>query len=630
MTISVLPVDQRVIDIDSRRFSSIEKALVELITNCDDSYSRLENRGKAVTDQITIGYERHQNGAFITVSDQAEGMDYDRLHAVLAYGGAYSNLAQGEASGRGYFGRGMKQAIYGLGSGWIETIRAGRVNRIDLYRAATGEYLFDDGDGDRPAADKDHARLDIPPDGNGTRVSIVIDNQQVSIPHFQSLLGAITNNIYLRDILSRRSIGMVDLNRPKKSRTVEILNYREPESEILIGPDELGSFRYQNQNYPFSVTLKKAINSELVIKGDQRTNGLLVISGTAVFDCQFFQFENQLGTEFLFGTVRCDGLSLLLASGHPIISDERDGLNRKEPFVAAFSEAVSKLLVNIVKSEQLRLSHVDRARTSQRTSLLIDTVLEKMNRIAAQELGIRLPRDSSAAKSHAAHPEALRFGSPFYYRKVAHPFQITLTVDRSQLDQNENLTFINKLPDSFTIMPSSAAIPVAAVPEHGRLVFTVTGNEIGARGLFGVTSYNYEAYCEIVISENASAKETEPLAEKAAIAGTLDDSRALFRGYQLRNLGNDVDRAVYSPDERLILINTEAPTVRLYVDGQGRFTDGARLLLAELFLDVITAEMAHRCIDRTAKKGQEAAYHQAKQEMIRRYGVDIHSILLGK
>ena len=44
VAILALPVDQRVIDIDSRRFASIEKALVELITNSDDSYSRLEKQ----------------------------------------------------------------------------------------------------------------------------------------------------------------------------------------------------------------------------------------------------------------------------------------------------------------------------------------------------------------------------------------------------------------------------------------------------------------------------------------------------------------------------------------------------------------------------------------------------------
>lgn len=65
MAVSALPVDQRVIDIDSRRFASIEKALVELITNSDDSYSRLERDGPLISDKIIISYERHQNGALI-------------------------------------------------------------------------------------------------------------------------------------------------------------------------------------------------------------------------------------------------------------------------------------------------------------------------------------------------------------------------------------------------------------------------------------------------------------------------------------------------------------------------------------------------------------------------------------
>ena len=99
--------------------------------------------------------------------------------------------------------------------------------------------------------------------------------------------------------------------------------------------------------------------------------------------------------------------------------------------------------------------------------------------------------------------------------------------------------------------------------------------------------------------------------------------------YTAGNLNNDIERAVYSAEERLILINTEAPTVRLYVDGQGRFRDGARLLLAELLLDVIAEELARRYVDRTTQKGDSAAYHQAKQAFVRRYGVEIHQILLG-
>lgn len=111
--------------------------------------------------------------------------------------------------------------------------------------------------------------------------------------------------------------------------------------------------------------------------------------------------------------------------------------------------------------------------------------------------------------------------------------------------------------------------------------------------------------------------------------GLAADAAALFRGYELRNLENDVERAVYSEEERLILINTEAPTVRLYVDGQGYFKDGARLLLAELFLDVISGELALLYVDRTTQKGESLAYLQAKQNFIKKFGVEIHKIILG-
>ena len=144
-----------------------------------------------------------------------------------------------------------------------------------------------------------------------------------------------------------------------------------------------------------------------------------------------------------------------------------------------------------------------------------------------------------------------------------------------------------------------------------------------------MSSGPYSAYCEIVIAETASGTGGGHPSGKSPALWDRDNSTDLFSGYELRNLNNDIERAVYSAEERLILINTEAPTVRLYVDGQGRFRDGARLLLAELLLDVIAEELARRYVDRTTQKGDSAAYHQAKQAFVRRYGVEIHQILLG-
>lgn len=633
MAISSLPVDQRVIDIDSRRFSSIEKALVELITNSDDSYSRLENRGIPVSGKILISYERHQNGAIITVTDHAEGMSFERIISVLSYGGAHSLLAKGEVGGRGYFGRGMKQAIYGLGHGWIESIESGVFSRIDLFRGETGEYLFDDWDRGREAKEMDYSRMDIPTGSNGTRVTIVVENPLTNIPYFSSLVKTITNNIYIRDILERRNVELVNLNQAAKIEASTLLRFVEPESQILIGPDTMGTFNYKGTYYSFELTLKKALDAELVLRGNERTNGLLVISGTAVFDCQFFRFDNQLGTEYLYGRVNCPSLAEMLAKGNPVISDERDGLNMKDPFVIAFSEAVSNMVHNFVKNEQLRLSHVDHAVTSKRTQEMIERVLKRMNDIASDELGIILPPGPGTGTYgpfDTGKTAALRFSTPFYYRKVSHPFHVFMIVDKKQLLDQEILNFSYELPDSIKAEPHKEAMLVSQLTEDGRFQWELTGSEIGAKGKLKVSAGAYNASCEIVIAENASGKGYGHPSGTPSKPWNKDNSVSMFRGYELRNLSNDMDRAVYSPEERLILINTEAPTVRLYVNGQGHFKDGARLLLAELLLDVITDELARYYIDRTAEKGQSDAYRQAKHDLIRRYGVEVHSILMGE
>ena len=98
----------------------------------------------------------------------------------------------------------------------------------------------------------------------------------------------------------------------------------------------------------------------------------------------------------------------------------------------------------------------------------------------------------------------------------------------------------------------------------------------------------------------------------------------LFVGYDIRNLHNSADRAVCSAAERKVIINTGAPTVRLYVDGRGRFRDSARLLLAELFMDVISEELARRRIEQQGHAGDLDAFHNAKRDIIRRFGSDIH------
>lgn len=624
MAINAIPVDQRVIDIDSRRFASVEKALVELITNSDDSYARLEKTNIQVTGQVRIQYERHQRGALLVVADQAEGMSFEQVCFILSYGAAHSPLARGEGGGRGYFGRGLKQAIYGLGHGLIETIHAGRFSRIELFRSENGGYLYDDGDGDWLAKAEDYERLGIAE--CGTQVTIVIENMHVNISHYRSIVQAVANNIYLRDVLTRRNVELVNVQQGKEVEHSRQVHYEEPPAIVLLGPDQAGHFMYEQKAYPFTLTLKRALDVELTPRGDERTNGLVILSGMAVLDCQLFEYENQVGTEYLFGTVRCPALIEKLGQGVAIISDEREGLNRKDAFVTAFSQAVSKMIAPFVLAEQENLRHLEHATTSDRTSHMIEHLLQRMNQAAIQDLGIILPPYmETAAVDGTEHPAALRFTTPFYYRKLNHPFHVTLLIDPGQFAGDEVLDFDYTLPDSMRIEPTPTAMPVRELNDSRRIEWTVVGDAAGDHGGIMVRAGAYWALCEIVVAEHASGHSSYG-APGHAVKKRLprDHGMDMFVGYEFRNLDNELDRAVYSPKERKIIINTGAPTVQLYVDGRGHFRDSARLLLAELFMEVISDELARCLMKKSGHKDNIEAYHAAKIDIIRRYGSDIH------
>ena len=624
MAINAIPVDQRVIDIDSRRFASVEKALVELITNSDDSYARLEKTNTQVTGQVRIQYERHQRGALLVVADQAEGMSFEQVCFILSYGAAHSPLARGEGGGRGYFGRGLKQAIYGLGHGLIETIHAGRFSRIELFRSENGGYLYDDGGGDRLAKAEDYERLGIAE--CGTQVTIVIENMHVNISHYRSIVQAVANNIYLRDVLTRRNVELVNVQQGKEVEHSRQVHYEEPPAIVLLGPDQAGHSVYEQKAYPFTLTLKRALDVELTPRGDERTNGLVILSGMAVLDCQLFEYENQVGTEYLFGTVRCPALIEKLGQGVAIISDEREGLNRKDAFVTAFSQAVSKMIAPFVLAEQENLKHLEHATTSDRTSHMIEHLLQRMNQAAIQDLGIILPPYmETAAVDGTEHPAALRFTTPFYYRKLNHPFHVTLLIDPGQFAGDEVLDFDYTLPDSMRIEPTPTAMPVRELNDRRRIEWTVVGDAAGDHGGIMVRAGAYWALCEIVVAEHASGHSSYG-APGHAVKKRLprDHGMDMFVGYEFRNLNNELDRAVYSPKERKIIINTGAPTVQLYVDGRGHFRDSARLLLAELFMEVISDELARCLMKKSGHKDNIEAYHAAKIDIIRRYGSDIH------
>ncbi|HUW11641.1 MAG TPA: ATP-binding protein [Anaerolineae bacterium] len=124
----------------------IVRALVELITNSDDSYTRAKRDGP-----INVVFEGHQRGdprktERVSVTDQAQGMTEDQIDAALGEVGGSTSGFSAHKSVRGLLGRGLKQAAFGIGAGVdVVSIKGGTVGFGRLYESERGRLMFSRG-----------------------------------------------------------------------------------------------------------------------------------------------------------------------------------------------------------------------------------------------------------------------------------------------------------------------------------------------------------------------------------------------------------------------------------------------------------------------------------------------------
>jgi len=91
----LLPIDPRfAIQTSYGTIRYLIDAVVELVTNSDDSYKRLEQEGKEVEGKIIIQTRRlkHSKCEKLEAIDFAEGMDKEQLKKALKFAGEASGF----------------------------------------------------------------------------------------------------------------------------------------------------------------------------------------------------------------------------------------------------------------------------------------------------------------------------------------------------------------------------------------------------------------------------------------------------------------------------------------------------------------------------------------------------------
>ena len=177
----------------------VMRALVEIITNANDSYSRLEDVGSSSSGEIVIDVLRKHSNSKIVVRDFAEGMTDSRMDKVVGtYGEATSGIKE-DKHVRGMWGRGLKDSIFGLGYGYVRSFKGANFYSCSLL-VKKGIPTFDLDDPIRATVDL-RQKYEVL-QGNGTILEIIVSRTDVKMPQFNNLRNYLQRHFELRQIMS--------------------------------------------------------------------------------------------------------------------------------------------------------------------------------------------------------------------------------------------------------------------------------------------------------------------------------------------------------------------------------------------------------------------------------------------
>ena len=562
------------------------RALVEIITNSNDSYSRLEHSGWSVGGEIIIEVMRKHKNSRIVVRDYAEGMTDVRMDKVVGtYGEATSGLKE-DKHVRGMWGRGLKDSIFGLGHGYVRSIKGGNLYSCSLL-VKKGIPTFELDEPVRANA-ATREEYDIS-EGNGTILEIIVSRNDIKMPQFDNLRNYLQRHFELRPIMSnpRRKIILRDYAPNGTLRGEYELSYKAPKGEKVLGE------RFKVPGFPANVRLdvfRSAIQlSTRSEEGDYADGGLLVVSKATVVSLTMLKFENDPYAGYFYGSIQCDYLHDLLKNDEPVLTATRDGINWTHPFAKALKLAVESRLDPIISKEREHAMHDEMTKLDKKLRQKINHALHELNSIAVTEL--REQKDGDAKKKIELPETGMGFFPERIFVQTGQIATLILRVAQSENGKaGSTVSIISNSPEVIVITPQAVLKPNKNDPTILETRVKVEGRQVGGEGT--VTAYLGKNRAQAVIQVH-SKKET-------MAAPPTRGSNALFTDIRFDDRTDPRQRVYFDRINSSIVIATAAPSVKIYLDSNDRLdtTAEGQVLLAELITEAVCREIAREGVEK--------------------------------
>jgi hypothetical protein len=596
---------------------TLEKGLIELVTNADESYNRLEKKGEVVSGKIEMSIARHTRTkpTVVEVMDYAEGMDSeDMKDCVAKYG---EDTSRG--GGRGVFGMGLKDALIAFGGGEVISFKHGKKWQCSV--AANGDYVIG-------ASQKitGFDRRTFPNHERGTIVRAFIPPGQFQIGRFDTLKTNLQTHVCLRTIISdtKRTV----LLRDKKTGDEQPLIYCQPDGD-LIREEPLEIAGYPDVRPILRIFLAKGAEPLSQI-GFCRTGGIVIKSFRACHEATLFGFDEDQYASRLFGELTCDKIDELQRAGEQVVTKERDGLRRQHPFTKELIRAAKAVVDDVVTTERKKAEKQQKVLETEETRKRFKDAVKSLNDIATKELegapGTGTGQDGHRPPAEVRPPlNGFEFIPDSYRIVLAMPEALKLRIQLGQDIQIGDVITVESNVEGVKILHPTLAVPIERYENPPIAIARIE--------IEGVQP-NAEAW----LTARCKGKEANAIVEVVSKRTQREPNLGgLFREIKYQANEESPQRVHFDRHTGIIWINTAEPSVQLYFspDGAGQEEAANQCLVAELVTQAACEEIARARRDRhlldipTGVKELDAFYLYLNKLRMQNAGL-IHKLLVDR
>ena len=608
------PGDEGEIQIDSRvPFQQARQAIkylvdasVELVTNCDDSYRRL-NVDTGGTINVEYHRMRRSEWEYFRVSDSAEGMEAERLQEALTYGAITSGFVEGRPV-RGLWGRGLKETILAIGTGVIETVSQGQYIKVEMW--------WDDAQQTARWRTTDLWATDAP---NGTTITVSpAEHCNIRAPIHRTFLNQLANHYSLRDIWTCREGKLTVSGSPGGSLSLREspIRFTPPNGELVL------TKRIETPFGPAVLTVWESPSPLAFNRTDPSSlAGFVIKSENASLDNTLLGLEttDELARCF-WGHIVCDGIAGRIRDGDDsLLTTIRQGLDWRHRSLRDFQSTVAEAVRPLIEERRRRLSQSTTSNIPDSLKRSLTRLLNQLARDELSESGDGPGSDPGKIEDLVIRPSR-GTAAPGEPRSFGIYFPSSMAIDEQTIVdiKYESENQIRIAPESVTLREH----PVHSTLLYGR--FDAYGEREGD-----------EAYI-------FASTETDTRHEDVAhfIAGTFERRPPKDvgggRGGFIREIEYD---SATDPQQRVqfsdgtIRIFQEFPGISQYLPDEANTSEG-KAMLAELVLEAFCRQVARARLDRGdvvyVPGGEIDAFNAEVNRLLKKSMALVHELIINR